>query len=197
MSKLRSGGILIVLVVALSLKVAAGHAQDLASTNTTVEQVNSLQNQIAILQQKLKIANLQRQIDDSEHPKQAGSAGQAMGFPSVLSPQPMQTAAPVAPEPLPQIVSISGAGSHLSATLELPSGGEVVAYPALGLPGGMTVHDVSATGVRVIKAGSLIDLPFAGAPAAAPVASQPTFGPQVITLPTPPGNNAPQGVNTP
>jgi hypothetical protein len=54
----------------------------------------------------------------------------------------------------------------------MPDGGEVVATPGLGLGDGLTVHDVTASGVRVMKAGNLLPLPFVNTEASTQVSTQ-------------------------
>jgi type IV pilus biogenesis protein PilP len=141
-----------------------------------------LQRQIAVLEQQLKIAELKKQIREADDTgtKESGNNPVAPPAPaSALGPSVAATPSVPPPLPLPQVVSISGLGNHLAATLRLAAGGLVIAYPATGLPGGLTVHDVSADGVHVMKGGELIPLPFAGADAQATAAP----APQVVQLP--------------
>lgn len=143
--------------------VVAAHAAEPAasapSPDTTVGEITTLRNQIAVLKEQLEIAKLKAGIKAATTPS---APGQGQG--PVLSGYPGGQTTPSGPQGdtrLPRVLSVAGRGSHLSATLELPGGGEVIAYPGLGLPGGLTVHDVTAQGVRVMKAGSLKVLPFA------------------------------------
>ncbi|GAN80379.1 hypothetical protein Aam_046_020 [Acidocella aminolytica 101 = DSM 11237] len=72
----------------------------------------------------------------------------------------------------------------------MPDGGEIVATPGLGLGDGLTVHDVTASGVRVMKAGNLLPLPFISteatpqaSPQAAPEPASPVSAPLPLAYP--------------
>ena len=195
---------------ALSLACAAFWSFPAAAQNARPDSVDGremmqLQQQIAILTQQLKVAQLRQQIRDADaKDDDANKAPVAAAAPSPPASTPIAASAATAPAsappppPLPQVVSISGAGNHLTAILLLPTGGEVVAYPAMGLPGGLTVHDVSPNGVHVMSGGELVDLPFEGSgPGPLPV-QVPSAAPSFIQLPAsspppfapPPGTGA-------
>jgi type IV pilus biogenesis protein PilP len=138
-----------------------------------VETLSSLNDQAAVLAEQLKIAQLKQQIraadasNSAPNPTPLPGSG-SMSYPNLPSAPP--AAASNAPA-LPTILSISGESGRLTALIQLGGGGQVVAYPGMGLPGGMTVYDVSTNGVRVMSAGALVSLPFASAGADAPMAS--------------------------
>lgn len=140
-----------------------------AAPSATYGQLDALHDHIAILKEQLQIAKLKAGIAN------AGKPATTQALPGSISPG-LGIAENAPPSPgavhrhratLPRVVSIDGRGARLSAVLLMPDGGEVIATPGLGLPGGLTVHDVSATGVRVMKAGTLFPLPFAEARTAA------------------------------
>lgn len=187
----------------LALGNASVAAQDASPGPVDGHEIMQLQQQIAILEQQLKVAQLQKQIreaaakdDDASKAAAAASSPQApMPLAARAAPAVAPSNPPPAPPPLPQIVSISGAGNHLTAILLLPTGGQVVAYPAMGLPGGLTVHDVGPNGVHVMSGGELVDLPFEGS-GPAPVSTQaPSAAPSFIQLPasSPPSFAPPPG----
>lgn len=177
-------------IVGLALSTVSAAAQEARPDPVDGHEIMQLQQQIAILTQQLKVAQLQKQIrdadakDDDTNKATLPSAAQTAPAPTPAPARATAAVAPPAPPPLPQVVSISGAGSHLTAVLLLPTGGEVVAYPAMGLPGGLTVHDVSPNGVHVMSGGDLVDLPFQGSGSAPLPAQAPSPAPSFIQLPT-------------
>lgn len=189
-------------VAVLILGNVAASAQDARPDQVDGQEIMQLQQQIAILEQQLKVAQLRKQIRDADakddDASKAAAAASSPQAPMPLAARAAPVVAPSSPPPapqLPQVVSISGAGSHLTAVLLLPTGGEVVAYPAMGLPGGLTVHDVGPNGVHVMSGGELVDLPFEGSGPAPLPAQAPSAAPSFIQLPasSPPSFVPPPG----
>lgn len=152
--------------------------------STTISQLDALHDQIAVLKQQLQIAKLKAGISDAGKSGSGSSSATPTGFPGIGYGQPRQpapvTSAP--PASMPRVVSIDGRGSSLSAVLMMPDGGEVVATPGLGLGDGLTVHDVTASGVRVMKAGNLLPLPFISTQAGTQASPEPAAP---VSVPTP------------
>ncbi|MGE4482973.1 type IV pilus biogenesis protein PilP [Acidocella sp.] len=135
-----------------------------SNKTTTISQLDALNAQIAVLKQELQIAKLKAGIKNAGNPS-TGESAAPTGFPGVAFGKPPQpaSAAPAPQDTMPRIVSIDGRGTRLSAVLMMPDGGEIVATRGLGLGDGLTVHDVTASGVNVMKAGNLLPLPFVSA----------------------------------
>ncbi|MDD2859892.1 MAG: type IV pilus biogenesis protein PilP [Acidiphilium sp.] len=155
-----------------------------STPSTTISQLDALHDQIAVLKQQLQIAKLKAGISDAGKSGSGASAATPTGFPGIGYGQPRQSA-PVTSAPqasMPRVVSIDGRGSSLSAVLMMPDGGEVVATPGLGLGDGLTVHDVTASGVRVMKAGNLLPLPFISTQASTQASPEPVAP---VSVPTP------------
>lgn len=123
----------------------------------TMRQFTANQTKIFLLQQTAQIARLKAQIAQSN--SQAGGSGGSQAF--ATSPAPQSGAASAAGSGLAQIVSIAGGRHGVQALIRLPDGSEVLAERGEALPGGYTVHDVTVSGVHVMKAGNLIGLPWA------------------------------------
>ena len=138
------------------------YAQTPVSSPATVQQLSVLNDQIQVLKSQLLIAQLNANIQTAKH-QQATGADQTDRpvVPMLPATQPVEDPPTAVPPSLPQIISIEGRGGHLSADLLMPGGGEVVASPGLPLAGGLTVHDVSVSGVQVMQGGNLVPLPFA------------------------------------
>ncbi len=133
--------------------------------NATVSQLDALHDQIAVLKQELEVAKLKAGIKNAGNPNASMAPPALTGFPGLAYGQPPRPATTIPQRPshtLPRIVAIDGRGTRLSALLLMPDGGEIVAKPGLGLGDGLTVHDITASGVRVMKAGDLVPLPFVG-----------------------------------
>lgn len=159
------------LAMPLALLIPALALADPASpstTTTTISQLDSLNDQIALLKQELQIAKLKAGIksagDTSTREPAAPTGIPGVGLGQLPRPASVQ---PAPQDTMPRIVSIDGRGSRLSAILIMPDGGEIVATPGLGLGDGLTVHDVTASGVNVMKAGNLLPLPFISAQSSA------------------------------
>jgi type IV pilus biogenesis protein PilP len=145
------------------------------STTATTLLLSQLRNEYLVLQQEQAIADLK----DKLHLDGSSNA--------VATPDPVPTSVPEEPATLPTVLSLFG-GRHITATLLLPSGTTESAYPGEGLPGGLTVYDVSTNGVRVMQGGNLITLPFAGdTPDQSGTGQAPGFG----ATPQLPGANIP------
>ncbi len=152
-----------------------------ADPASTVQQLTTLHNQVAILTQQLAVARLQAQIVQQGAPAGTSASGAS---------SPVQAAAnaPTAAS-LPTVVSIIGSGIHLTATLQTQSGAELVVVPGQALPGGLTVYSITENGVSVMQAGNVVPLPFAGdSSATASSSSAPTdlnSLPRIIPPPPP------------
>jgi type IV pilus biogenesis protein PilP len=120
-----------------------------------VQEVSQLHDEISILEQKLQIDQLQAKL------RAAGGGDDPAPASSNESSPSAQTGAS-ASNALPEVVSIESApgnGRRLTAMLQLANGMQISAYPGLGLPGGLTVYDITYDGVRVMDAGQLEVLP--------------------------------------
>lgn len=130
----------------------------------TMQTMTQLNDEAVVLTKKLAIAKIEQQIKaagstsdpDSDAGAPTGVAQRSQD--TIPGPSPRPVAAPTA---MPQVVSITGQGSHLDATLALSNGSQVVVHPGFGLPGGLTVHDISAAGVTVMSGGQLQTLSYA------------------------------------
>lgn len=159
-----------------------------STPSTTISQLDALHDQIAVLKQELQIAKLKAGISNAGKSGSGSSPTTPTGFPGIGYGQPQQpVAATPAPQALmPRVVSIDGRGSRLSAVLMMPDGGEVVATPGLGLGDGLTVHDVTASGVRVMKGGNLLPLPFVSGQASPQASTQAPQEPAApVSVPAP------------
>lgn len=175
---------------------ARANSPSTSATSTTVRQLDTLHDQIAVLKEELQIAKLKAGIKDAGKAGPRTSASTSSGFPAFsYGPPALPRASTVVShhEPMPRIVSIDGRGSQLSAVLTMPDGGEVVVTPGMGLGDGLTVHDITAAGVRIIHGGKLLPLSFIGdqrrmgalSQAAVPPVNAPLPFPPVQTLPAP------------
>lgn len=143
---------------------ATSFAKPAASSggNTTISQLDALHDQIAVLKQELEVAKLKAGIKNAGSPNASMASPPPTGLAYSQPPRPATTIAQRPSHTLPRIVAIDGRGTRLSALLLMPDGGEIMAKPGLGLGDGLTVHDITASGVRVMKAGDLVPLPFVG-----------------------------------
>lgn len=143
-----------------------GCAGAFAAPSSTYRNYDSLSDQVAILQQKLKVAKLKSQIANAGSPggkpstRIVGVVPPGGGFPAHL----LQSEAP---RPtggrgggLPEIVSIEGRGKSLIADLLMPAGGQIMVKPGTTL-GDLVVEQVTPDGVTVNAHGKRTSLPFA------------------------------------
>lgn len=159
--RIRRGALLLVLA-SMPVVAWAGNAGGVSS-NATEKTFTGNTAQIALLKQQAEIAKLKAKITAAKNGavgngQQRGGIGSGRLPPGTIM---GSKSRPAARPSEPEIVSIVGVGTRVRAVLMLPNGSEVVASRGEALPDGMTVHDVSANGVRVMKGGNLIPLAFA------------------------------------
>lgn len=194
------------------------------SSVATVGELDALYSQIALLKGQLAVAKLKHGITEAGKPSGDGgtpfqSANQSPygGIPSTfpMGVSPLQGANPLRgahslpaaeSERLPQVLSISGSGSDLTAQIAMPSGGETLVQTGAKVAGGFTIRSITAHGVYVSGKHGLESLPFApsrnGFPSSQRSAdgtptsfTPPSFAPPV-SMPMPGANPVP-GANPP
>jgi type IV pilus biogenesis protein PilP len=154
----------------VALAQAAQPQTPMPADPVTLGNISDLKSEIGLLTQELQVATLKAQIA-----KDNAAAEAAGGAPADANPVNDGDGDGLG---MPSVVSIVGSGAQLTATLQLPQtpqlpeGGQVIASPNMGLPGGLTVYDISASGVRVMSGGNLETLPFATAQSDTPPAPQ-------------------------
>uniref|UniRef100_E6QB51 Type IV pilus biogenesis protein PilP n=1 Tax=mine drainage metagenome TaxID=410659 RepID=E6QB51_9ZZZZ len=144
------------------------------SSVATVGELDALYSQIALLKGQLAVAKLKHGITEAGKPSgdegtpfqstnQSPYGGIPSAFPMGTSPlqgaSPSQRAARI--EGLPQVLSISGSGTDLTAQIAMPSGGETLVQTGAKVAGGFTVRSITAHGVNVSGKHGLESLPFA------------------------------------
>lgn len=176
------------LVVALAPRASA--AAGPAAAAVTAGQLASLDARIAVLKRELQVAKLRAavaQAGSGSTARMPGASGDGLSSRRTVSPQ----QATSDPGEVPEVLSISGAGTHLVAEIALPSGGVVVATPGLRLSRGLTVKRISADGVEVRAGSKVLPLPFAsgaGPQEAPPASPRPVVTGMPVSLrPLPPG----------
>ena len=148
----------------LALGVGAAWAQ----APTSYNKYDNLSDQIAVLQQQVRIAKLKAQIANAgKSPGNGGAGGSGslppgVGFIGRARAGGQSPARQAAKPSLPEIVAIAGKGAQLLAELRMPAGGEVVASHGNTLSDGLVVRSVTSEGVSVVKDGKVVSLPFEG-----------------------------------
>lgn len=133
-------------------------SQNAASNGVSLRELDALHSQIALLKAQLEIAKLKQGITDAGKTAGAGSA-MTGGFPRQLSGMPSPTDFSQNAS-IPEVLSISGSGSNLSAVLSLPHGGELPVRPGMKV-GELVVRSITANGVEVSGKHGVETLPFA------------------------------------
>ena len=185
------------------------------SSVATVGELDALYSQIAMLKGQLAVVKLKHGITEAGKPSgdegtpfQNANQSPYGGIPSAfpMGTSPLQGASPsqganslraARTEDLPQVLSISGSGTDLTAQIAMPSGGETLVQTGAKVAGGFTVRSITAHGVNVSGKHGLESLPFAPSGNGFPEPQgagdgTPTFAPPVSMLV--PGANPPMGV---
>lgn len=172
-------GIAVLPSVALAANTSSASASaSLGNLQHSEQSYTKLNAQIALLKKKLQIAQLQSKIRETKHNQNGSSQGQGpqrapQGMPPGLYREMMhqhqphrrqQQQQPAKQTPLPEIVSVEGMGSHLTAVLRLPSGNDLPVQAGSSLPHGAVVHAITPNGVTVKQGGKIKSLSLASGP---------------------------------
>ena len=144
------------------------------SSVATVGELDALYSQIALLKGQLAVAKLKHGITEAGKPSgdegtpfQSANQSPYGGIPSAfpMGTSPLQGASPsqraAGTKDLPQVLSISGSGTDLTAQIAMPSGGETMVQTGAKVARGFTVRSITAHGVTVSGKHGLESLPFA------------------------------------
>ena len=134
-------------------------------TAGAVREITRLESERAILTQQLAVAKLKAAI------AKASAGGTSGTAPSGMMGEAARTVVPAghasAPQGLPEVLSLYGAGQDMQAVLSYASGGTLTVRAGATLPQGAKVVSVTSSAVVVLSHGVRHTLVFASSPPAA------------------------------